>query len=70
MSSATLVLPLHLRDELESAAAASVETGFVLLVSVVEPAGPVRLLGRELHPVPGRGYISRDSDGMTVTPAG
>lgn len=70
MSSATLVLPLHLRDELESAAAASVETGFVLVVSVVEPAGPVRLLGRELHPVPGQGYASRDSDGMTVTPAG
>jgi molybdopterin/thiamine biosynthesis adenylyltransferase len=70
MSDATLVLPLRLRDDLEAAAAASVETGFVLLVSVAEHPGQARLLGRELHPVPGPGYLSRDIDGMTVTPAG
>lgn len=70
MSDATLVLPLHLHDELEAAAAASVETGFVLLVSMAEHRGQVRLLGRELHPVRGQGYVSRDIDGMTVTPAG
>ena len=70
MSDATLVLPLHLRDELRAAAAASVETGFVLVVSVAEHPGQVRLLGRELHPVPSLGYLSRDIDGMTVTPAG
>jgi molybdopterin/thiamine biosynthesis adenylyltransferase len=70
MNEATLVLPLRLRDDLASAAEASVETGFVLLVSVVEHAGAVRLLGRELHPVLGSGYLSRDTDGMTVTPEG
>ena len=70
MSDATLVLPLRLRDDLEAAAAASVETGFVLLVSVAEHPGQVRLLGRELHPVTGPGYLSRDIDGMTVTPVG
>jgi molybdopterin/thiamine biosynthesis adenylyltransferase len=70
VSDATLVLPLRLHDELKAAAAASVEAGFVLLVSVAEQTGPVRLLGRELHPVPDRGYLSRDIDGMTVTPTG
>jgi len=67
---ATLVLPLRLHAELEAAASASAEVGFVLLVSVAEQTGAVRLLGRELHPVPDRGYLSRDIDGMTVTPTG
>jgi len=66
----TLILPIWLRDKLEAAAAADVETGFVLLASVTERAGPVRLLARELHPVPDSGYVSREGDGMTVTPTG
>ena len=70
MSDATLVLPLYLCDELRAAAAAGVETGFVLVVSVAEQPGQVRLLGRELHPVPSPSYLSRDIDSMTVTPAG
>lgn len=70
MSVATLVLPLPLRDELHTAVGIGVETGFVLLVSVVEHAGQTRLLGRELHTVPADGYTSRGTDGMTVTPAG
>ncbi len=70
MNEATLVLPLHLRDDLASAAAARLETGFVLLVSVIEHADVVRLLGRELHPVRISGYLRRDPDGMTVTPEG
>lgn len=66
----TLVLPAPVRAELESAVTDSQETGYVLLVSVSELVGRVRLLGRELHSVPDEGYIRRGADGMTVIPAG
>ena len=67
---ATLVLPECMRGQLQDAVAADVETGFVLLASIAQPAGQMRLLARELHPVSAVGYLRREADGMTVTPEG
>lgn len=56
---------------IRSALLDELETAGVLLVGVaVDRAGDVRLLGRELHLVPEESYVSRESDGLTITSDG
>lgn len=66
----TLVMPEHLFSDVASKSNADVETGGVLLASVVGSSDAPRLLAREMHWVPDMLYRRRDSIGLTVPSEG
>ena len=69
--SVTLVVPDQIATQLYAAAGESVETGAVLLVSVVvDSNGDMRLLGREIHWVSDEAYLVRDSHRLSITSDG
>jgi molybdopterin/thiamine biosynthesis adenylyltransferase len=69
--SVTLVLPREIADDLRTIAALPVETGGVLLVSVVQtPDGNMRLLARKMLWVKDSAYIRRGRDKMAITSEG
>lgn len=63
----TLVLPGHIADRVRNLACSEVETGGVLLASLVRtPAGDVRLLATELHEVPDDAYERREVQQLLI----
>ena len=67
----TLVLPIHIADELFDATEIDIETACVLLARHVEsPRGNVRLLARALHWVPDGAYLRRDATGLSIASHG
>jgi hypothetical protein len=63
----TLVLPGHIGDRIRDLASGQVESGAVLIVSLVRsPDGDIRLLARELHEVPESSYDMRAEDELLV----
>jgi hypothetical protein len=67
----TLVLPQDIVDDLEAAARLPVETGGVLLASVVvTDEGEIRLLGRKMRWVPESSYIRRGGDHLSIASEG
>ena len=69
--SSTLVLPTYLASELKTFAGLPVETGAVVLATVVKGSrGSLRLLAHTMVPVPERAYSRRDRDGLEITSEG
>lgn len=66
----TLVLPDHIADALDSAARLDVETAGVLIATVVEQDGEVRILGREMHWVSDDAYLRRGETALTIASEG
>jgi molybdopterin/thiamine biosynthesis adenylyltransferase len=63
-------MPEWIFDDIRRATRDSLETAGVLLVSVVESAGSVRLLAREMHWVPVAAYLERSEDELTISSEG
>ncbi|HEX7802602.1 MAG TPA: ThiF family adenylyltransferase [Pseudoxanthomonas sp.] len=66
----TLVLTDAIADQLVDLAEQPIETGAVLIVSLVQHRTGIRLLGRELHLVPERAYVRRTPYELEATSAG
>ncbi len=68
---ASLVLQDSLVAELHSAAVLEVETGGVMLARLAAaPNGDIRIIGREMHWVPERAYLTRDPDQLLISSDG
>lgn len=71
MSQATLVLPADISHAITAALRNKLETAWVLLVGVgIDADHNVRLLARELLPVPDSGYTDRQHDQMVISSHG
>jgi molybdopterin/thiamine biosynthesis adenylyltransferase/proteasome lid subunit RPN8/RPN11 len=67
----TVVLPQHIRDEIDAAARLHLETAGVLLASVVvTDEKDIRLLARKMHWVPESSYIRRGGDHLSIASEG
>lgn len=67
----TLVLPERMANSLRDLTHLAVETGAVLLARpVTSTNGDLRLLGKELHPVPEIAYELREYDVLRITSDG
>ncbi|CAN5429092.1 hypothetical protein BH09ACT10_BH09ACT10_20800 [soil metagenome] len=63
----TLVVPGHIADRVRDLARSEVETGGVLLASLVRTqAGDIRLLATELHEVPDDAYEKREAQQLLI----
>jgi proteasome lid subunit RPN8/RPN11 len=67
----TVVLPQHIRDEIDAAARLHLETAGVLLASVVvTDEKDIRLLARKMQWVPESSYIRRGGDHLSIASEG